>query len=565
MVENCLRVFEGHNAAVSSVVFSPDDKYCLSGSYDLRLWDVESGECIRIFEGHTDYITSVTFSPDGRFALSGCGDKTLRLWDVAIGKCIRVFEGHSGYIFTVTYFPDGTLCLSGGEDQTLRLWDIATGECLRIFEGHTHTVHSIAFSPDGKYCLSASKDKTLRLWDVATGKCIRVFEGEYEYNHSIAFSPDGKYCLSSGDNKNTRLLNVETGDCVRIFVRSIAVAFLPDGKYCLLGGALDDDNIRLFNVETGENLQEFVGHTSAVSSVAVSHDGNYFLSGSRDGTVRLWKIGKKFSEEKLSIETAIETEILYSHPEEVAYQDGSQRFFYFFKYIDYKTDPTEIFLIRVISRSDVSPYDICVGIEGSDILVEQRFYGKPHCYRPIIWVYLDDEKKWWQAISGLGHPEPLYVDKQGRRIFAELNAQHVMAIPDKQREYRNVMSGPGYGPQPTPCTIWNRLDGTPYQGTLHGAKNVILKGPWEVENKKDGCFIATAVGAGNNDLYKLRLYRDTVLKSSSYGNLLIYVYYKISPFLANIIKDKPVLRKITKWGLVDPLIKYTEKVLGGIR
>ena len=38
------------------------------------------------FQGHTDDITSVDFSPDGKFVLSGSDDNTIKLWDITSGK-----------------------------------------------------------------------------------------------------------------------------------------------------------------------------------------------------------------------------------------------------------------------------------------------------------------------------------------------------------------------------------------------------------------------------------------------------------------------------------------------
>jgi WD40 repeat protein len=81
--------------SITSVSFSPDGRYALSGSYDktIRLWNIESGREIRRFEGHTNHVISVSFSHDGRYALSGSDDHTIRLWDIESGREIRRFEG----------------------------------------------------------------------------------------------------------------------------------------------------------------------------------------------------------------------------------------------------------------------------------------------------------------------------------------------------------------------------------------------------------------------------------------------------------------------------------------
>ena len=42
--------------------------------------------------GHTSYVSTIAFSPDGKFIISGGGDKTARLWNVATGIEIRTFK-----------------------------------------------------------------------------------------------------------------------------------------------------------------------------------------------------------------------------------------------------------------------------------------------------------------------------------------------------------------------------------------------------------------------------------------------------------------------------------------
>ncbi|GAG43641.1 unnamed protein product, partial [marine sediment metagenome] len=33
-------------------------------------------------EGHKKYVTSVGFSPDGKYIVSGSNDKTIKIWDI---------------------------------------------------------------------------------------------------------------------------------------------------------------------------------------------------------------------------------------------------------------------------------------------------------------------------------------------------------------------------------------------------------------------------------------------------------------------------------------------------
>jgi hypothetical protein len=46
----------------------------------LRLWETSGGQCLRTFEGHADAVTSVALSADGRCALSGSADRNLKVW-----------------------------------------------------------------------------------------------------------------------------------------------------------------------------------------------------------------------------------------------------------------------------------------------------------------------------------------------------------------------------------------------------------------------------------------------------------------------------------------------------
>jgi len=287
----CLRTLRKRRG--DFVVICPDGRWALSGSdKNLHLWELSTGECLRTFEGHTDRTASVAISRDGRWALSGSLDKTLRLWELSSGQCLRTFEGHTGSVASVAVSPDGRWGLSGSEDKTLRLWDLSSGQCVRMFEGHTDNVNSVAISPDGCWGLSGSSDKTLRLWDLLAGQCLRVFQGHTDKVWSVAIGPDGRWGLSGADDARLRLWEFASGRCLRILRGHVhgvhCVAISPDGGWVLSGNESRSADLRMWDLSTGRCLRTF---QTRASSVAISPDNCWCMSGLADGPLRVRKLG----------------------------------------------------------------------------------------------------------------------------------------------------------------------------------------------------------------------------------------------------------------------------------
>ncbi len=82
----------------------------------VRLWDTASGELIREMPGHTDVVYTMVFSPDGRTLVTGSWDATIRLWDVATGRELASAQGQ-GTIYALAITPDGTQIVAGGGEN----------------------------------------------------------------------------------------------------------------------------------------------------------------------------------------------------------------------------------------------------------------------------------------------------------------------------------------------------------------------------------------------------------------------------------------------------------------
>jgi WD40 repeat protein len=307
-----------HLDAVTTVCLSGDGSYALSGSADrtLKLWDLATGQCLRTFVGHHAEVTSACFRADGQCLLSGSADRTLRLWKTSTGRCLDTYEAHADVVTSVALSADGRHALSGSTDRTVRLWDVRTGECLRTLEGHADSVYSVSLSPDGRHALSGGAQYLIRnqserlftsgqlkLWDVAAAKCLTTFQGHADAVTAVALDFTGRYALSGGgysalqhptgrfvQSGPVHLWDAAAGRCLcRIAGHAGAVTSVClslDGRYALSGGT--DRTVKLWEVPGGRCLRTFAGHADAVTAVALSADGRYALSSSADRTLKLW-------------------------------------------------------------------------------------------------------------------------------------------------------------------------------------------------------------------------------------------------------------------------------------
>jgi len=111
---------------------------------------------------HKWVVSSVAFSPDGRWVVSGSWDNTARVWEAQTDTEVARMT-HESAVESVAFSPDGRWVVSGSYDGTARVWDAQTGtEVARMT--HEGGVESVAFSPDGYWVASGSEDRILYVW-----------------------------------------------------------------------------------------------------------------------------------------------------------------------------------------------------------------------------------------------------------------------------------------------------------------------------------------------------------------------------------------------------------------
>jgi len=254
-------------------------------------------------------ITSVAVSLDGRIAFTGHAGYVVALWDVPAQRHMSMIDTPLGSVECVALSPDGKLAMSGafeteyssihGEMGTpytisrggrIRVWSVADERCVLRLDGHTDQVTALAMTVDGRIGVSASSDATIRFWDLATGTNLETYEGSKAYK-LVAISDDGLCAIaveSGGYDVEAFACSLYAGELEGHTDEVTSIALTTNGAYALSGAA--DTTLRLWDIETGQCVRVFVGHTARISSLAISADDRFALSASDDLTLRLWEL-----------------------------------------------------------------------------------------------------------------------------------------------------------------------------------------------------------------------------------------------------------------------------------
>lgn len=227
-----LQTFVGLEAPVRQVVFSPDDSLIVAGGgyvqiSDTRnpdnrliLWDI-NGNVVQTFEGHQATIRSIAFSPDGSQILSASDDTQIILWNTETGEQIRSYDAHTDAVWSVSFNADGSQFLSASRDTLIIHWETETGNILNRLLGHQTGVRAVAFHPDGLHAVSGAgdiattggaEDYELLYWDVSEASVLREMPGHSETIRSLMFNSDGSYILSASDDSHVILWHADTLD-----------------------------------------------------------------------------------------------------------------------------------------------------------------------------------------------------------------------------------------------------------------------------------------------------------------------------------------------------------------
>ncbi len=291
--ENLYRVLKKHDAPVTALAFTADEKYLVSGGEDkaIYIWDFQTGELAYSITDNYFPVKALQITADNQILAASGPD--VKIIDFN-GNLQRSFAGYTTYIWSFDYNQQSGRLIAGSYSKKVNIWDFKTGIVETSLDGHEKSVLATCLSPNGKYAVTGSLDRTVRVWDADSGKQLNKLERHSDNILVVKFHPSGKYFASGSLDNTIRLWDLDSGRVVKTFVGHekgiMDIDFSPDGYY--MASVSADNTVILWEVYTGNKLYSFVDHEGAVNVVRFSPHGNYLVSGSSDKTVMIWKLNK---------------------------------------------------------------------------------------------------------------------------------------------------------------------------------------------------------------------------------------------------------------------------------
>uniref|UniRef100_UPI00358F1ABD PH-interacting protein-like n=1 Tax=Myxine glutinosa TaxID=7769 RepID=UPI00358F1ABD len=213
--------------------------------------------------GHLSSVYCLAFDRTGRRIFTGSDDCLVKVWCAEDGHLLATLRGHAAEIADLAVNYENTLVASGSCDHVVRVWSLRACAPVAVLQGHVASITSLQFSPmckgSSRYLASSSEDGSVCFWqwDVSTLKF-----NEWPIKFTERPRPGVQILCSSFSSGGMFLATGSTDHVIRVYY---------------------------LGCDQPAKVAELEDHVDKVDSIQFSWAGDRFVSGSRDGTARVWQ------------------------------------------------------------------------------------------------------------------------------------------------------------------------------------------------------------------------------------------------------------------------------------
>lgn len=275
---SCTKTIRFAGSQVNCLQISPDKLFIVGGGNPrIHLFDINSREDnpMQTFEGHTNNVMEIGFQKDGKWIYSASEDGSVKIWDLRTPNCQRSHP-HIFGINTIVLHPNQVELIYGDQSGCMRVWDLSMDKCrCEITPAPEVPIRSISVSCDASIVAVGSHRGRLFLYTPNSSKDLQLvydFQAHNEHLLKCVVSPDVSAVATTSADRTVKLWNTSSWSLNRSLTQHHKwvwdAVFSADSSYMVT--ASSDQTGKLWDLRTGEVIRNYIGHSLAVTCVALN-------------------------------------------------------------------------------------------------------------------------------------------------------------------------------------------------------------------------------------------------------------------------------------------------------
>lgn len=276
--------------------------FATCSSNDIRIWHSGTrNELLRIQVPNLECLC-ICFSPDGKSIISGWNDGKIRAFKPQTGVLMyAINDAHRDGVTAITVTADNRRVISGGEDGQVRVWAIGrqTQKMIASMKEHKARVNCVQVNNDDTECVSASADGSCIVWSLERFVRNTALFASTQFK-AVVYHPDQSQLLTTGTDRKLTYWDMTDGHPIRVLDGSETevvncIAITEDGDKFVSG--CGEKMVKLWGYDEGYCYYVGVGHSGSVVKCQISPDQQTIVSVGDEGAIFLWTMPKvKFTD-----------------------------------------------------------------------------------------------------------------------------------------------------------------------------------------------------------------------------------------------------------------------------
>ena len=310
----CLKYMGSGGSLINDMQLDASGTYlaCATADRKVKVFDIRKNKVTHEFFGHKLSVSLVRWMPnkehkkDKMMIFSVGEDGTIKVWDCVLNACVGTMKYHRSQIPTIEFTNDCKTLIVSSRDQKLSFWNLKGNKFDKIgairleedVEGMHYVNLEVSEDKTLPYLITGGSDGVLKILDINNQKYVYEEQDpiKQEIEKVFYIPKENKIMALTNDQVLTYYsLNINQEKQIPELERLYSLCLYNDeiidvryirNKESHIVMCSNSELVKLVDLKTQRN-KLLTGHEDIV--IAVDTFNEFFVTGSKDKTCRVWK------------------------------------------------------------------------------------------------------------------------------------------------------------------------------------------------------------------------------------------------------------------------------------